>query len=687
VSNRGTNERQTEMNYDYTAKVMVGESPARDASSVGKGKVEYFYEAIDKTISEEKNSCDRGKTWRTMRGELSTKIKAYVSPANNVEANVQIGVNANGSYTVGVAVPQTQGKTSATQTASYSNQCVPKEGKNVTTPETTISVDGKGLRSDGSHFIDPKNPNRLSGSYSLKLSETAVETISWNLEKCGAPLRIMNVEFYHLRYPSPNSWEKIDDGYTIDGNDVKIVATIANFSGESKRATVNFKELNENMELPGSKIDADFAPNEESEVEFIWDTSGFSWKPSTPFNESDVSRHIEASIATDKKVAPVEVRHKPVVIVPGLWSKKEKLFRLEDFFKAKGWATAVAPVSVKKKAAENAPVIEKTVREMQEKENAWHVDLVGHSTGGLAARAYVDSFMPGQFDNRPVATHLVMLGAPNMGTPCASGVETIFTKIFVRNPDAFSEISHKNMNEFNKLVRSRHGTKFYAVAGDDSKQTCQLATIGDGVVPFMSAIYKSKVYALTNVSHEDLAGDQGVFTQLRTWLAVPPKGNHAPDNSQALNGDGFSDEDHAALEIPEIGKTRKYGMMFQPVSLNFSSAPDEPEPNFATGVKLKANQSTEIEIPVIDGALFSLVLYTAPEVSATLLDGKGEVLGENLAGSAEAAGIFRTLTVRKPFRAGKWKLKLESRAAEETETLLTAFIDYNSTAFNGETNK
>jgi hypothetical protein len=324
---------------------------------------------------------------------------------------------------------------------------------------------------------------------------------------------------------------------------------------------------------------------------------------------------------------------------------------------------------------------------MQEKENAWHVDLVGHSTGGLAARAYVDSFMPGQFDNRPVATHLVMLGAPNMGTPCASGVETIFTKIFVRNPDAFSEISHKNMNEFNKLVRSRHGTKFYAVAGDDSKQTCQLATIGDGVVPFMSAMYKSKVYALTNVSHEDLAGDQGVFTQLRTWLAVPPKGNHAPDNSQALNGDGFSDEDHAALEIPEIGKTRKYGMMFQPVSLNFSSAPDEPEPNFATGVKLKANQSTEIEIPVIDGALFSLVLYTAPEVSATLLDGKGEVLGENLAGSAEAAGIFRTLTVRKPFRAGKWKLKLESRAAEETETLLTAFIDYNSTAFNDETNK
>jgi len=41
----------------------------------------------------------------------------------------------------------------------------------------------------------------------------------------------------------------------------------------------------------------------------------------------------------------------------------------------------------------------------------------------------------------------------------------------------------------------------------------------------------------------------------------------------------------------------------------------------------------------------------------------------------------------KNFRAGKWKLKLESRAAEETATLVTAFIDYNSTAFSGATNK
>lgn len=688
VSNRGKTERESGANYNYAASVTVAESPARDGSSVARGMVEYYYDATDKTITEEKNSCDRGKTWRTMKGENSTKIQASISPATRVEASARVAVNANGSYSVSVAVQPAQGKTKSEQTSTYSNQCVPKEGKNFKTPETAISVEGQSLTSDGTHFIDRSSPNRISGSYTLQLSETASETITWNLEKCGAALRITDLKFYQLSYPSPNSWQKIDDGgYTIDGNDVKVVATIANLSGENKNGSVNFKELNANMELPGGKVGASFAPNEEKEVEFIWDTSGFSWKPSTPFNERDVSRRIEASIATDKKVGQVEVRHKPVVIIPGLWSKREKFFQLEDLFIKKGWATAVPPVDIGKKAIENAPVIEKTVRLLQEKENAWHVDLVAHSTGGLAARAYVDSFTPGQYDNRPVATHLIMLGTPNLGTPCASGANTIFNKIFERREDAFEEISFRNMDAFNKIVRSRHGTKFYAIAGDDSRQTCQLEAIGDGVVPIVSAVYQSKIYLFTNVPHQDIAGDQGVFTQLKTWLAVPPKGNHAPDNSQAFNEDGFleNDGDAVALQNKVAGKPRNYGAAFLPLSLDLSGAAggDEPEPNFATGVKLKANQSTELEIPITAGSIFSLVLYTSPDVSATLMDEKGEIVGKNLAGSPEAAGIFRTITIRKPFNKSKWKLKLESRAGGETEAVVTTFIDYSSTVFRG----
>jgi hypothetical protein len=289
--------------------------------------------------------------------------------------------------------------------------------------------------------------------------------------------------------------------------------------------------------------------------------------------------------------------------------------------------------------------------------------------------------MPGQYDNRPAVTHLVMLGTPNLGTPCSTGVETIFTKVFIRNPDAFSELSYKNMKEFNQTVRGRRGTKFYAVAGDGSDTTCQASVKGDGAVPFVSATHLGSDYILRNVSHENLISDAGIFSYLRYWLAVPPKGNHAPDNSQALNGNDFLENDAAAPDSPDFGQTRRYGAMFQPISANLSNLTDEPEPNFATGVKLKPNQSTEIEIPVTSGSVFSLVLYTSPEVSATLLGEKGETLGTSLAGSAEAGGIFRTISVRQPFQSGKWKLKLESRAGEETETFVTAFIDYNSTAF------
>ena len=62
--------------------------------------------------------------------------------------------------------------------------------------------------------------------------------------------------------------------------------------------------------------------------------------------------------------------------------------------------------------------------------------------------------------------------------------------------------------------------------------------------------------------------------------------------------------------------------------------------------------------------LFSLVLLTgilSGAFSATLIDDKGEIVGKNLSGTPEAEGIFRTITVRKPFQKGGWKLKLQSR--------------------------
>jgi hypothetical protein len=352
------------------------------------------------------------------------------------------------------------------------------------------------------------------------------------------------------------------------------------------------------------------------------------------------------------------------------------------------WAVQIAPVAPTATAMTNAPVIDKTVRALQEKENAWHVDLVAHSTGGLGARAYVHDLMPTQYDGRPTATHLVMIGTPNMGSPCSSGVENIVTKFFNRSARAFNEISFENMRAFNQKIFKRHGTKFSILVAISSDMTCQMDAVGDGVTPTLSAMWTIKdwKYSTVNAPHDLMPGEQANFIQVYKWLAVPPNGIHGPDNRQAFNNN-FNDDNSADWREENFGKFRRYGAMFRPASFQESSGDDdEPEPNFATGVKLAANETKEIEIPVTNGSRFSLVLYTTPNVSATLIDDKGEIVGKNLAGSPEAAEIFRTITVKKAFQNGKWKLRLENRDAAEAEIVITAFIDYSSSVLKQSDN-
>jgi len=524
--------------------------------------------------------------------------------------------------------------------------------------------------------------------------KTPITRISWRLRRCSPPLVITDVKFYHLRYPSPNTWSEIpDDEYTIDGNEVKIVATVANLSGEQKSATVNFKELKENADLPEGKVAVTVPPLEEREVEYIWDTSGYAWAEAAPWNKPEVFRKIEVKIPTDQMLKELEVHPKPVVIVPGLWSELESLVKFVGYFNANKldpWATAVAPVDVTKTAGDNAPIIDKAVRDIQTKENAWHVDLAAHSTGGLMARAYVDSKMPSQYDSRPTATHLVMLGTPNMGSPCASGMDDILTRIFKRNPAALGELTHKNMRAFNENVKLRHGTKFSILLSNYVIPVCQLDLPGDGITPNRSGIWMIKDWKFSTVKtrHENMPGEQANFMQVYKWLAVSPKGNHAPDNAQA-SIDNLKPGDLPVLQNEDFGKSRNYGAMFRAANFNADEleqnvykSDNEPEPDFASGVKLAPNASSEIEIPVTTGTRFSLVLYAAPNISAVLVDDKGEIIGRSLAGETDSFGAFRTISVKKPFQNGKWRLRLESREKAEAEIMVTAFIDYSSTVFS-----
>ena len=685
VSGRGTDISSYELKGDYNAQVVVMEDRDNPGKSIGRASIVSDFKFTETSEAVEKNSCDQGKTWRDMRGSFTTKTQV-TGAKDGLEASVNIGVNSDGSYAVGVGLPDFMGIVSGTQTAEYSGQCTKKEGKKTTLPDTAKSIDAHSLTSDGRNHVDPQNANSLAGSYSIELPGGVVETIVWNLRRCSGELMITDVKLYQPLFPTPDSWVEIkDNGYTIDGNLVRVVATVVNTSGQSKQAHINFKELKEGSDsLPdGKMIQLNLDGGEEREVPITWDTSGYAWKPGSVWSEPEIHRQIEVKLENEVKTRDIIVKPKPVVVVPGLWSNPELVFNFLGAFKSiptTEWTAELARVSISKLAGDNVGVIDETVKNLQKAENAWHVDMVAHSTGGLMARYYVHGSMPRVFDGKPTVTQLVMVGTPNMGTPCSTGLETIFTKIFSRNVPAFNEVSIKNMKAFNERVKARKGTKFSVLVGNAFNPICQMDVPGDGITPNRSAIWNIRQWKFSTVParHENQLGHQPNFVQIVNWLAIPPKGDHKPDTDNFMG---------SLQEGENIGRLRRYGAMAYADSLGSEADPaffgdEDAEPDFATGIKVATGQSATVEIPVKKGSRFSVSYVAPPNVSATLVDTNGNVLGKITAGTPEAEGAFRTITVSKPFEEGTWRLKFDNAETSEAEIAVIAFIDFASTIFH-----
>ena len=99
------------------------------------------------------------------------------------------------------------------------------------------------------------------------------------------------------------------------------------------------------------------------------------------------------------------------------------------------------------------------------------------------------------------------------------------------------------------------------------------------------------------------------------------------------------------------------------------------KPDFAKSAKLAPNQSIELEIRVEQAQNFGVTFMAAPNVSATLYNEQGEIVGKNLAHTPESSVWFRSIYVDKNITAGKWKLKLENTGAFEAEAVIAAWHD------------
>lgn len=692
VSGRGEDKRDWEMKYDYKAQISVVESPDGNGQSKGIGRVSHNFSSIEKSTAVEKNSCDRGKTWQDMKGEFSSKTET--TGKDTVDANVSVGINSDGTYTVSVAIPQIMGETSGTQTSAFSGQCTAKEGKTLTLPKTPATIEGNSLTSDGKNQINPSDPNRISGTY-RQTWQNVTEIITWNLQKCGAPLRITDLKFEAMKFPNWNDWQEITEQTgTIDGNWVKIKAKVLNASGEAKFAEVYLKETYKGDKWDGAKPDMPLKdetfsirlePGEEREVEMLWDSSGYAWYDD---GRPRLVQRIKAEVwenykKTDEMTKNLKVAPKPVVLLHGAWSHWKQFETWQNILTTThsyDWkAFPVGEVTNKgiintgrdvfsseetNTTAQNAEALQSYIKYAQEDRNAWHVDVVGHSIGGLIARYYISRMMPTYDDGRPQIAHLVMLGTPNAGSPCADVMDFAF-EMTGKSPRVIREMRQDTVAEFNRANFNRKGVKFSALAGNPLPTMCKTIVWNDGFVPVPSAILNVADNAQSKSIHPDLTGTKDFSDFVKPHLAIGPHGDHNPEMPQMPNRTSENRNSFGTMFV-----NAAYGS--QPVIENTFDE-NYYKPNFAKAVKLAPKQSMEIEIPVEQALNFGLTFMADASVSATLFNDKGVIVGKNPAKTPEANSWFRSIFVSNAVSAGTWKLKLENTSDKEFEAIIAAW--------------
>lgn len=698
VSGRGQDKTNFEMKYEYKAEVAVVESPEKNGSSEGKATIDMSASSKETVVAKEKNSCDRGKTWKEMSG-TSTLISE--TTGNGKEgANVNIGVNTDGTYTVSVGVPQIQGKVSGSSKSSFSGQCTPKEGKTLTSPAAVTTIEGNSLTSDGKDRLDPKDPNKISGSYTYSW-QNVTETITWNLEKCGAPLRIVDIEFEDMKFPNWNDWKEITEQVgTVDGNLVKIKAKLFNESAETKYGDVRFKETYKGDKWDGAKpdaalkdevISASVDAGELKDVELVWDSSGYAWyDDGRPRLVQRIKAELEENgRKIDEQTKNLKVAPKPVVLVHGLWSNWkawetwQNILTTSHSYDWKAFPVGEKPdkglmntggeflsTSPTNGIFENSQEVGKYIRYAQEDRNAWHVDIVAHSMGGLISRHYIHSFMPPNYeDGRPQVSHLVMLGTPNMGSPCADVMNTVFETLG-KSVEAVRQLRQDFAEDFNRVYTNRKGVKFSVLAGNPLPTMCKSIVWNDGVVPVPSAKWQIADNAESKSLHTDLTGTSDFSAFVKPRLAIGPKGNHNPEMPQmpGITGQVFTDS------LPRMYGVRDFATLATDEVQPPATAVEAARP-FAKDQKVAPGQTVEIEIPVEAAQNLGITFMAAPSMSVTLVDDKGAAAGKNLAGSAESRGMFRSIYIDKPVSKGTWKLRVENTGTMELEIILTTWAN------------
>jgi pimeloyl-ACP methyl ester carboxylesterase len=688
ISGKGKDTTNWSMTYDYGAQIAVREGPDPD-SSLGKANVSLTSVSTETKSSNDQQICPHTTTPRAVSGSFITKSETRAS-ASGLEADVDVSMDSDGTYSVGIRLPEVRGIVSGSNSSSFSGQCTPKQGVNQSLADTPTTIDPVRFSSSRENRVQPSSPDRLTGSHTV--SEYGVtETLRWNLRRCGSALRLADVKLEDMRFPNWEDWKAIQEqGGTTDGNIVRITAIVANDGAEEKRATIRFRDTYKGDKWDGSRPDGllkelsvAIPAGEQREVAFQWDSSGYAWyDDGRPRQMQRIKVEVEeSSKKVDEQTRNLKVAPKPLVLVHGLWSNWrtweswQNILTTSHSYDWKAYPVGQNPQHGRMSTgeemgnlgptgtiAENADQLARYIEYAQRDRNAWHVDLVAHSMGGLISRRYIHAAMPIYRDGKPQIAHLVMLGTPNMGSRCADLISAPL-EFAGRKMEALRELRPSVVAEFNGVTTERKGVEFSILAGNPLPNGCYSFTANDGVVTVPSATWAIADAVQQAVLHTSMTGTEGFSSFVKPRVAIGPAGKKPGGNPSAMKA-----MSNAAAKASAAAPAAAASLALQGAAAPASAAPD-----FSKVVQLAPGQSLDVPLVVEEARNFGLTFTAASDVSATLIDDKGAVVGANLTGTPEAGQIFRSIVVGRPVAKGQWTLKLQNGGEAEGEVVLSSW--------------
>lgn len=685
----GTTRNAVARDYKYAGRITVdGSNPAQTTT-----RAQFSLRDEDKNFKHfiQRDTCFYdGKGVREQWSKITDN--RLVNAFGEGSVDFQLNVNEfNGTYYLSFRFPEMQGTFNQETGVISDGWCQPNnnrnENKNSNSP---TKVDREGAQIEDQK-IDPKNPDVISGSKSWDTSSADIKsfkyTVTWSFRRCPAPLELEAVEFDEHPYPRWDEWRKVD-GETVDGNIVRVRARVTNYSNETKFPKLRFLEQRANAELPESETNISIAPGESREVEYLWDTSGWAWEiGGIAASERAVKVELTEETSPTKNLsADILIIPRPVVLAHGLWADYTSWDGYDKFFKAahstswNSYAVGATPengamnTGVKgtwkpsNSIEQNAAELKKQIEAVRRDKNAWHVDAVAHSMGGIIARHYIHFLMDKTPKGKPALTRLIQLGTPNMGSPCANLMG--FTFWAVGKPvTALDQLRPVFMERFNRAVRDRKGTKFSVLVGNPLPQTCQNTMWGDGVVELPSAIWEINDFRYARSLHTDLTSRENFEYFVWRRLAVSWRGDHKPDTNYK-----------AFYENPV--DSNPSGARFINAGFNQNAVTDEAPPlpenlkvDLAKEITLAAKQTQEIEIPTGVNSASGITFMASPQISAVLVDAKGAIIGKNPAAAPEAKADFRTISLGGGAAIGALKLRFENTGAQESSVVLAVWTN------------